>query len=292
MKKSVIARIVLYSVLLVLLLGILIAGMAVYQGNENFSKMIGIFYAEEDYAEENMDYEIADPGTMIPVPAEEITEIEVDWISGSVTVEPAAVSSISLNETVTENPMVYGVKDGRLMIRFTEKMPPVSFLKNVESKHLTVQVPESWMGRKVEVRAVSAEVNISDLQLSEVEYEGVSGKFQLRGCKLGKLEAETVSGDIIVQGEIRELECESVSANCDLSLQNVPHKISMDGVSGNLNLILPGDAGFTLDIDGISRKFETDFPVTGKDGKYTAGSGSCEIEINGVSGWARIQKAG
>lgn len=292
MKKSVIARIVLYSVLLVLLLGILIAGMAVYQGNENFSKMIGIFYAEEDYAEENMDYEIADPGTMIPVPAEEITEIEVDWISGSVTVEPAAVSSISLNETVTENPMVYGVKDGRLMIRFAEKMPPVSFLKNVESKHLTVQVPESWMGRKVEVRAVSAEVNISDLQLSEVEYEGVSGKFQLRGCKLGKLEAETVSGDIVVQGEIRELECESVSANCDLSLQNVPHKISMDGVSGNLNLILPGDAGFTLDIDGISRKFETDFPVTGKDGKYTAGSGSCEIEINGVSGWARIQKAG
>ena len=134
-------------------------------------------------------------------------------------------------------------------------------------------------------------MEVRDLSLEDLEFQGVSGKFDLENCKIGELSMETVSGKVTMNGQVREVECESVSANCELELTNVPREISMEGVSGSLELTLPAEAGFTVKMDGLSKNLDTDFAVTARDGKFIAGDGRCRIEIEGISGNARIYQA-
>ena len=232
-------------------------------------------------------------GEVITVDASVIDEIQVDWVAGDVQLLPGEVTEIEIQETVSDKPLVYSMKEGKLRIQFCEEIIGVKFGKNLRmpDKDLTITVPADWVGEELEIHSVSADVEVRDLSLEELEFQGVSGKFDLQNCKIGELSMETVSGKVTMNGQVREVECESVSANCELVLTNVPREISMEGVSGSLELTLPAEAGFTVKMDGLSKNLDTDFAVTKKDGRFVAGDGSCKIEIEGISGNAKIHQA-
>lgn len=296
MRQSAIVRIIIYSLLILLLVGLLISGLALTYG---WRGIAGLVADELDLDEvrdglrkpQDSSYVTAEQGSILSLDPAQVQEIEVDWISGDILIEHGAVEKIELNETVTDKPMVYALEDGKLVIKFCQDMRKPKLTANMESKALSITLPEGWMGKQVEVQSVSADVTLRNLKLSEAEYQGVSGEYRMEDCKIGELSVETVSGNVKVRGEIQELECEGVSADCDLILHNVPEEISMESVSGNLRLTLPGDAGFTAELEGISKNLETDFAVTKENGKYISGDGSCLIEMEGVSGRAYIQKA-
>ncbi len=294
MKSSAITRIVIYSLLVVLLTGLLGSALVVHAyGNW------GLFGLMDDDRDDDYDDEdaasfvTAENGEKISVDAKEIRKIEVEWVSGEVTVEPGDVDSIQIQETQTDEPLRYSVKGDTLEILFCRPSIRIGWGWNrkLAAKDLTITVPKEWDGSELEIESVNADVLIRDLKVQKLDYSGVSGKGTLENCQVGKLEAETVSGNVKLSGSIRELECSSVSADCDLVVTNVPDKISLEGVSGSLDLTLPADAGFTADIDGIKKDLDTDFAVTRRNGSYIAGDGSCKIEIEGVSGKAKIQKA-
>ena len=240
MKKSAITRIVIYSVLTLLLIGLLASALVIHkraglheltsviQASEEFPDFDEEFHLGEDIfadddddddddefdedddddewhedmmgseaseQKENAASQEAAPGEMISIPGENISQIVVDWVSGSVTVVPGDVDAIKLQESGGKEPMVYGVKGSRLEIKFSRNLKKVSFgVNNIKSKDLTVTVPREWIGEKLLIHSVSADVEIRDLSLGEVEYQGVSGRLMLENASLNELSLETVPG--------------------------------------------------------------------------------------------------
>ena len=253
MKKSAIIRIVIYSLLTLVLVSLLGTALALHAGVKSawnlvqredlsFQEVLDLDDDIEEKLEEKLDeaveedddwendggkahYMEAQQGKTVNVPAEGISSIEIQWVSGDLTVVPGDVEEIILEETETDQPMIYSVHNGKLVVKFSQKLGKkfnFGFADKMDAKNLTITVPQAWAGEELEIQSVSADVEVRDLQLQEIEYQGVSGKCNLENCKVGEMSVQTVSGNETISGQVGELECESVSADCDLTLTNVP----------------------------------------------------------------------
>ena len=61
-------------------------------------------------------------------------------------------------------------------------------------------------------------------------------------------------------------------------------------MSGDLDLTLPGDAGFALSMNAMSSDFTTDFDTVMKNGNYVCGNGHCRINVDAMSGDVIIRR--
>ena len=78
----------------------------------------------------------------------------------------------------------------------------------------------------------------------------------------------------------------STSGEVDLALRKCPDKIELTTVSGDVDLELPRNAGFTLRYSTASGDLESDFPLTAG---RTYGDGSGSITIDTTSGDLKIE---
>ncbi|MDO5546685.1 MAG: DUF4097 family beta strand repeat-containing protein [Eubacteriales bacterium] len=276
MKRNAIIRIIAWTVSLVILVGLLIAGM-------NWFRPFGSRTAEAE---------------LTPVTVSgghftrDIREIEIDWVSGNIRLMPADVESIEVSETGVEDAkyaMVWELEGQTLKIEYC-KNPTFGDLKNLKfSKDLTITVPRDWEGRTLAVDAASAKLSVQDLTLQEVEVDAASGECQFKNCAVDALDIDTASGDIDFEGRLNRLDCDSASASVRAVLDNVPYEIDMDTASGDLELYLLEDAGFSVSMDTMSGKFDSTFPTTTKNGRYVCGDGACQIDISSMSGGVTIR---
>ena len=261
-------------------------------GEEWIDDILGENFLEEILDGDQPAAQTAASGENIRVKAQDVTEIQIKWIAGSIRVEPGKVTAIEFQETESEMPLKYSLQNGQLKILFSEDVKTLMSLKKISTqKDLTITVPEGWAGKKLDIENISSETRISGLNLEKVEYEGVSGDFLLEGCQVDQAEVETVSGDARIESDVRELECETVSGDGTLITHSQPEKLSLNTVSGQMKMELPENIGFTLDFDSLSGKLNCDFPTTKDGSQYTCGSGACQMEIETVSGDAEISKA-
>ena len=204
------------------------------------------------------------------VPAEGITELDLSWTSGDVTVQPWSGDSIRLEEDseveLTEDyRLLYTVEGGELKVRF-DGQPN----RNVTwRKVLLVWLPEALAQSlaKLDAATVSAEVTVLDLTAAELDIETVSGGVYARGG-FGELDFSTVSGDMTLE-------------------TNETFRLDAETTSGSVCLRLPEDMGLTLDFASTSgdiRAKDQDHPFAGKKGCLTLGDGASFAEISTTSG--------
>lgn len=229
------------------------------------------------------------------VAASEVRSIQINWVGGSITVQTEDTDTITFTEGFygeNTKPMIWQQSGDKLILQFSEPTWSFGFLNSSSfSKDLVVTVPSNWDCNTLIIDSVSAEVKVSNLTFDSIELNNVSGKCNFENCKADKLTLDTVSGTIKYSGELIDLECGSVSADCELYVTNKPSNIDMDGVSCDLTLYLPEDCGFTLDLDTTSGDFDSDFATTSKGGKFIYGNGECHINADSVSGDIYIRKA-
>ena len=204
------------------------------------------------------------------VPAEGITELDLSWTSGDVTVQSWSGDSIRLEEDseveLTEDyRLLYTVEGGELKVRF-DGQPN----RNVTwRKVLLVWLPEALAQSlaKLDAATVSAEVTVLDLTAAELDIETVSGGVYARGG-FGELDFSTVSGDMTLE-------------------TNETFRLDAETTSGSVCLRLPEDMGLTLDFASTSgdiRAKDQDHPFAGKKGRLTLGDGASFAEISTTSG--------
>ena len=204
------------------------------------------------------------------VPAEGITELDLSWTSGDVTVQPWSGDSIRLEEDseveLTEDyRLLYTVEGGELKVRF-DGQPN----RNVTwRKVLLVWLPEALAQSlaKLDAATVSAEVTVLDLTAAELDIETVSGGVYARGG-FGELDFSTVSGDMTLE-------------------TNETFRLDAETTSGSVCLRLPEDMGLTLDFDSVSgeiRSQRMDHPFAGKKGRLTLGDGASAADVSTTSG--------
>ena len=223
--------------------------------------------------------------------ATQIRDIKIEWVAGSITLMPADVDSIQVAESDPAEPkyaMVWKQSGDELVIRFCDNVK-VDFhfgitLNDVVSKDLTILVPMDWKCDSLEVAAASATLTVQNIVIDEVDFDGASGECRFENCVIGELDLDTASGDIFFTGTLNTLDCDAASASVTAVFDNVPKVIDMDSMSGDLDITLPSDAGFTVSLDAVSSDFVCDFDYFLRNDTYCRGNGECRITMDAMSG--------
>ncbi len=287
-KHNALIRMILYSITTLILLALFIGGITGKLWNENHFSIAGL----DVHLGGSMDTSgtVSTSGT---VEAAEIKVIHVQWAAGTITIEPADVEEIQFREEGSfheENSMLWKQTGKTLNIQHAKPKVFLGISYPGPAKDLTILVPRNWTGGNLRIEAASADVELKNLTLNEVEFDGASGTLNLDSCDLHSLDVDTASGNVHFLGTLQELDCDAASANITAVLHNVPKSIDLDTVSGDLDLTLPKNSGFRLTLDTLNGDFFSDFPTTSKGKTYICGDGKCEIEVDGMSGDVRIRE--
>lgn len=251
MKQNAIARIVLYSILALVLTGILVTGVLAGSFMVHFDSQSGTVVEHE-----------------ASVAAADVRKIEIDWAAGSVEFVTADTDRITFRETSSEDSkydMTYSLHGDTLQLDYSSTGFTIGFGNfSFPSKDLVITVPRDWLCEELEIDGASLTIDIQDLTVGTLDLDGAS-------C------------DVFFTGSLEELEADGASTNITLSCSNRISRISMDGASCDLELTLPEDCGFTLSMDGLSCDLHTELPCSAINGRTVYGDGYTKINIDGVS---------
>lgn len=283
MKNNAIIRIVIFSVVILLLLGILLVGLG-----------IGTFMFQFDFEYTETEELTIGAGAIDPDDIEnKIENIDVEWSSGSVLVYPADVEKIEIYEggNIPEGQeMVYAVSENTLKIYYCKPSIRIG-LYSTPKKDLTIVVPIDWLCNKLNIDAASADISLRNFKGITVDIDTASGTNSFQNCSISNVSIDTASGDVSYVGHVTDFDCDSASADITAVLTSLPNSINIDSASGNLDLTLPeNNDGFTVKLDSLSGKFTSEFETTMSGNAYIYKKGTCDIEIDGVSGNVTIKK--
>lgn len=286
MKTNAIIRIILFTIAILVLVSILVVGILA-----GIFMTTGSIFANEvlSHFDDLSDGTLSSSGA---VSAEQVNSISIDWAAGSITIQPGDVDAITFSETGVSNDrecMVWKQSGNELEIQYCKTQVYFGIEFN-GVKDLIITVPKDWVCSELEIDAASASLEVNDLTISEVDFDGASGICEFKNCTVNTMDIDTASGHIRFSGSLNVLDTDAASANCTFILSNTPNRIDMDMASGDLDLTLPADCGFTATLDTLSGRFSSDFATTNSGGSYLYGNGSCHINVSGMSGDISIHK--
>lgn len=252
MKGNAIARIILYSILALILLGILCAFLLA-----DFFKF---------------SLSIGNSGTVVEteasVAAADVKCIEIDWAAGSISLNIADTDRITFTETAPENAkykMTYDVSGDTLKLSYGNGDISIGFGNwSFPGKDLVITVPRDWVCEELEIDGAALTIGIHHLTVEKIDLDGASNNLEF----VGSLKYADIDG---ASNHIR-LEC-----------TNRPNSIDLDGVSCSLELILPENCGFWVQMSGLSCDFHSELAYTSDGGSYSYGDRQCQVNADGVS---------
>lgn len=246
MKHNAVARIVIYSLIIVVLLGILVAGLGL-----------------DLYAFRRDSHTAYTPGGEVTVDADDVSRIELNWAAGSITIQTGDADGITFSDTDDgKYPLSYSVEGGKLSIDYTAK----SFIGvgSLPSKDLTITVPADWVCKSLDLDGAALEIYIDGLTVQNFDIDGAANEIEF-------------------SGSLQELDCDGAACTLTLTCMEAPDRIDLDGASVEMCLLLPKDCGFQADISGLSCSFRSDLPYSYREETYYYGDKHCKISIDGLS---------
>lgn len=288
MKSSAVVRIVIWSLVALILTGVLVAGVVlkgVWGGSDDFSiGFTGTVYSGE--------YNIGGGSVTDPINA-----VEVHWVSGKIhiAVYDGEATVISENEIEDEDyKLRYRVENGILTVHSEKSGFSFGVIKKPK-KELTIKIPRTYAEnlRRLMINSVSAEIDIKGLAVLETaEIDTVSGRVTATDLTAASLECDTVSGDIKASGAIERFDLDSTSGSAQITTSVQLKSLETDTVSGDVTLTLPESSGFSLEFDTVSGDLDSELPLAKKNGKHICNDGSAKFEADSTSGDFTIKKFG
>lgn len=286
MKTNAIVRIVLFSLAIIVLLGLLLAGLSFH--SFSFNRSVDIVTIREP----------GETGIQGQADPTQIRQLEIEWVAGDITIltDENADAITFFEDAVSDEKytMHYHTSGDTLTIQFcADTISFPSFGINISSsisKDLTITVPTDWICQTLELDTAAANLEIRDLTVREIDFDGAAGTFDLVDCTVGDMDIDTAAGDVTFSGTLDSLDFDAASASFYGVLKNTPRFINMDGVSGDLDLTFPEDCGFSVDASGLSSNFSSDFATSFSGSSYVYGDGACRISVDGLSCAVIIRK--
>lgn len=288
MRTNAIVRIILFSIAIFILVCILLTGLGV-----GMFMHTGNIHSETTSDTQRID---GDLGTTITADASKVRKLEIEWAAGTITIVPSGDSAgITVSESAVseeKDQMVCRQSGDTLSIQYCkDSITFPSLGVNVDfAKDLVITVPAEWVCDSLEIDAAAANVEIQNMTIGELEFDGASGTCTLENCSVGAMDLDAASGDVKFSGTLDTLDFDGASASCTLVLSNCPQRIDLDGMSGDLDITLPEDCGFTVTMNAMSSDFSSDFETVTTNGAHVHGDGSCRINIDAMSGDVIIRK--
>ncbi len=195
--------------------------------------------------------------------SETVENIEIDWLSGSVTVTPHSLDTVSFSEecskVLKDNlKLHYWLNDATLHIKFCRSG---HWNLNDLKKELTVFVPEDIKLSDLEIDTVSAEISLDSLQSDHADIESTSGNIRLTDFTVTEAtEISSVSADISLDKlQSDSASIETTSGSVKLADCKVTEKAEVSTVSGNLEAEFDQPLG-EFEGDATSGKLQVSAP--------------------------------
>ncbi len=258
MKRNAIARIIAYSITVLILTGLLIVGLSA-----NSFSFFGVHFSiGEDLTPGGGS---ADTAT--------VRRLEIDWAAGTVTVMAGDTDQILFSDTGdADNQMGYSIQGDTLRLCYSHKSSFTLGGVSTPAKDLTVTVPRDWVCNDLELDGAALKIQLEDLTVDTLELDGVDMELTVRG------------------GNLQALDCDGASNTLLIQTVEAPGQVEIDGASVTLTLYLPEGVGYTAELDGLSCSIHSDFDHTCKNGIYSYGNQHCRIEADGLSCTVNIYK--
>lgn len=287
MKKSAKTRIILWSVVAVLLIGALAAGIY-------FDPVRGYILS----ASKGYDGEVYAVGSGDVY--EDIDSIEINWVDGKVTVEPYDGDVIKYYEeasgSISESRQMRSYVEGdklRLDEYESESVFDSLFRFNFynEEKYLTVKLPRELSLNTLDIDIVSGETVCEGVSASDMRLTTVSGGADISG-NFEEISCDATSGNINVETDsaVNRFTGNSVSGKITLEFaEYCPDNVSVNTVSGSVSLELPKESAFIASMDSVSGKLNTDFTFLLNGDNYVVGNNpKAKFSFDTVSGDVEI----
>lgn len=205
-----------------------------------------------------------------------VKNVEIDWISGNVEIVSNKGKSVVISETANKElediQKVHWWLDGdTLRVKYCASGKSWGTKFNGVNKSLTISVPEDMMLTELNINTVSADFNVS-------------------GINVGKTDIDTVSGSLSLNYKMKTLNLDSVSGNIEVKAADGV-ECDADTVSGDIKIDITGCGGITVNYDTVSGRLSGDVEFKIDGHKYVNGDGSADFKINTVSGDVKIVKA-
>lgn len=284
-SSSAVVRLIIWSIVLCLLVGVFSLAMLLEWGSENMFRIHRYDYDDEGYSVGNGSTDAL------------VTDIAIDWVAGSVTLLAVDGEEVRVIEDYDgqkeAHRLRWRVQKGELSVKYCR--PAIFGGVDTGSKNLTVEIPRSMLEglTDINVSAVSAVQNIS-LSARELEIRTVSGRVDVKG-DYSSLDVETVSGAVNFDGSFREGSLNGVSGAWTIRLREQADELDMETVSGGMRVILPKEtSGFHIDAESVSgnvdvRGFDKVYHSSEYHGANSWGDGRMEISMESVSGKLTVE---
>ncbi len=321
---AIVAAIICGTILLVTIIGC-ITGVSIFNSivksdivSNNVSNAMNYAFGGDDTGFDNP-FAV---NNAYSITADGITDISIDWISGSIIVQPYDGTCILIEESAEmaisqDDALRYKLDGNKLTVRFCKSRSWSgidSSLANINSiiapKALVVSVPRAMLNSdelRIKLNSVSNTNCIENASLKELEIETtsggillknvsvaekmdldtVSGEIDAEGCRAKELDACSISGDMYVNGCFETAEFDGTSASVYFSTEESIKQLKAGTVSGDVTLNLPTELGFTMDVSTVSGDvydFSTTNGLARNGNTYTYGDGSMHFDIGTVSG--------
>lgn len=250
MKTNAIVRIVIYSIVILLLTGLLVAGL----GFDAYTFQTGSGSGE--YLEGN-------EGT---ADAAQVKNLDIDWAAGSITIVSADTDAITFSEAFTGGTaevMVFDVRGDTLHLEYTKTSMWIGGV-SLPSKDLTITVPRDWI-------------------CGELEIDGAALDVEVQAVSIGTLDIDGADCEVRLTGSVDTVECDGAACTLELNCTGRPRSIDIDGADCELELTLPEGCGFRVEMNGLSCDFTSSLPCTQSGGVTTYGDGFTDITADGIA---------
>ena len=250
MKRNAIARIVIYSILAVVLTGVLLVGMLV----NDFIIDFGSSGVTTEESEASID-------------VDGIKKLDIEWACGAVTIQVADTDQITFTETAPENSkyqMTYDVNGSTLELNYSQRFSIGCGNNSLPTKDLLITVPRDWICEELQIEGAALTIDIQRITVKKIEMNGAANNLQF-------------------VGSVETIDIDGASNNIHLNCESHPTLIDIDGASCELDLILPKGCGFAVNMDGLNCDFHSDLDYATKNDQYIYGNGHTNVSVNGLS---------
>ena len=181
MKGKAIARIVLFSMIALVLLCVLLAGL----GLSSFAKPVS-----------SQIVSVQSTGSEYEFALEEVSGLATSWASGDIDIQPADQDTVTVSEERSGgSSMVVRHRGSTLEIAFGENKWSLGFGKSTQ-KDLSVRVPRDWLCQSLEISVASADVSVDNMSITSVVLNTASGDCAFTDCTVEKIQLDAFSGDL------------------------------------------------------------------------------------------------
>jgi len=173
--------------------------------------------------------------------------------------------------------------------------PKVLFYWAAADVLLDIYIPRDYRDNVI-IDAVSADVDISNLDINNFQCKTVSGDLKIKSLGSDNLTLKTTSGEVNIMDFTGNLKADSGSGDINVRYRVFDNNIDVKTISGKVKIDLPQNAEFYLKTNTVSGEVVTKFPITiisfNKMNQLegTVGIGDNSIIIDTVSGDIYINK--